>query len=69
MPPYASVCQSFYGEPEPLQIDPIKEAQIQVPILPKVSNIGLQICITCTFFVNVTFDLYSMAGQDFLQVF
>jgi hypothetical protein len=30
-----------------------------VPILPKVTNIGLQIFVTCAFYIFVTFDQYA----------
>jgi hypothetical protein len=30
-----------------------------VPILPKVTNIGLQILVTCAFYIFVTFNQYN----------
>jgi hypothetical protein len=41
----------------------------QVPILPKVTNIGLQIFVTDTLYIFVTFNQYSLAGQVFSQLF
>jgi hypothetical protein len=35
----------------------------QVPILPKVTNFGLQIFVTCTFYIFVTFNQCSLVGQ------
>jgi hypothetical protein len=38
--------------------DPTPEAGGQVPILPKVTYIGLQIFVTCKFYIFVTFNQY-----------
>jgi hypothetical protein len=35
----------------------------QVPILPKVTNIGLQIFVTFTFYIFVPFNHYSLVGK------
>jgi hypothetical protein len=45
------------------------EAFVQVPILPKVTNIGLQIFVSDTFYGFVTFNKYSLLGQGFSQLF
>jgi hypothetical protein len=41
----------------------------QVPILPKVINIGLQIFVTYTFYIFVTFNQYSLVHQFFFNNF
>jgi hypothetical protein len=41
-----------------------------VPILPKATNIVLQIFVTCTFYISLPFiNMYILVGQDFLQSF
>jgi hypothetical protein len=37
----------------------------QVPVLLKVTNIGLQILVICTGYIFVTSDQYSLVGQVF----
>jgi ribonucleotide reductase alpha subunit len=41
----------------------------QVPILPKVANIGLQIFVTYSFYIFVTSNQNSSVGLVFLQSF
>jgi hypothetical protein len=40
-----------------------------VPILRKVTKIGLQIFVTCAFYIFVTFNQYSLVGQVFCNCF
>jgi hypothetical protein len=41
----------------------------RVPILPKVTNIVLQIFVTCSVYIWVIFNQYSLVGQVFVQSF
>jgi hypothetical protein len=41
----------------------------QVPILPTVTNICLQSFVTCTFYIFVAFNQYSLVGQVFCNHF
>jgi hypothetical protein len=42
---------------------------LRAPILPKVTNIGLQIFVTCTFYIFVAIYQYFLVGQVFRQSF
>jgi hypothetical protein len=47
-----------------------EEEGAPVPILPKATNIVLQIFVTCTFYISLPFiNMYILVGQDFLQSF
>jgi hypothetical protein len=45
------------------------EFELQVPIAPKVANIGSQIFVAITFYIFVTFNQCSLVGQVFPQTF
>jgi hypothetical protein len=45
------------------------ENRIQVPILSKVTNIGLQIFVTCTVYILVAFYLYFPVKTSFYHSF
>jgi hypothetical protein len=59
MTQYRNILNTFIGDDQEMDVS-ITTLSVQVPILPKVTNIGLQ--IAHSFYIFVTFSQYILKG-------